>query len=94
MTETVRSRMDRLRRQVEIHSIIYYKFDTNIVSDKQFDDWCQELVALQSANPEAAKEGYKADKFADFTGDTGMQFMYEIEHYSLAQWLIARHEND
>ena len=39
--------IQRRRLQLLIHSCLYYNMDTNIVSDKKWDEWARELVKLQ-----------------------------------------------
>lgn len=84
--------VDRRRRQIEVHSIIYYKFHKNLVADSLFDHWCRDLVYLQRVHPALKKVGYKPDLFADFTGDTGMHLTSDLSRYPVAEWLIEYHE--
>ena len=41
------SLMRRRRLQVLVHSCIYYRFNTNLIDDHQYDAWGKELVELQ-----------------------------------------------
>lgn len=61
----------RRRRQILVHSIIYYKLDDNLISDAQWTSWAQELAHLQNENPELAKEGPYADAYKGFEGCSG-----------------------
>lgn len=63
--------INRRRRQIAVHSVIYYKFDENIISDYDFDKWSRELADLQVAYPEIAKKAVFSEEFADFDGSTG-----------------------
>jgi hypothetical protein len=45
--------------------------DTNLITDKQFDEWGRELVKLQKDNPEIAKRICFADAFKDWDASTG-----------------------
>ena len=45
----------RLRLCVLVHSIIYYRLNTNIVSDFQYDKFAKKLKALQDKYPELSK---------------------------------------
>ncbi|WNN93692.1 DNA ligase [Arthrobacter phage CallinAllBarbz] len=62
----------RRRRQVLVHSILYYRLDASLVPDATFDRWAHELADLQRDHP-AASEGvaYMRDAFRGFTGDSG-----------------------
>ena len=45
-----------------VHSCIYYRFDTNIVSDFDYDRWVNELMELQRKYPEIAQQcAYQED---------------------------------
>lgn len=66
----------RRRRQILVHSCIYYRFNTSLITDHKFDEWCYELVALQKKFPELAKELPYADVFRDFDGSTGYDLPY------------------
>lgn len=61
----------RRRRQVLVHSYLYYRLDTNIIDDATFDRWARELVRLQNEFPEEAAATVFADVFRDFEGSTG-----------------------
>ena len=52
MDEEIIQLINRRRRQVLIHSIIYYRFDENIISDAMWTKWAMELADLQRKYPE------------------------------------------
>jgi NAD-dependent DNA ligase len=54
--EQVREFIKRRRRQTIVHRIIYYCFDSNIISDHQYTEWENELKAICKEYPEIAKE--------------------------------------
>lgn len=74
----IKSLIEQRRRQMLVHSCIYYRHDKSIVSDQQFDKWAKELVELQALFPELAKECVYAEYFDDWDGTTG---------YHLPTWL-------
>ena len=39
--------LNRRRRQILVHSIIYYKMDDNLISDSAWSAWATELEELQ-----------------------------------------------
>lgn len=41
----------RMRRQILVHSIIYYRFSDNLIDDFKYDKIARELVKLQAENP-------------------------------------------
>lgn len=57
--------------QVWVHSFIYYKLGTSIISDTMWDKWARELVDLKAKYPNEAKSIKHYDIFADFDGSTG-----------------------
>ncbi|MCV4329250.1 hypothetical protein OH542_21375 [Bacillus velezensis] len=81
------------RRQILVHSYLYYQLNTNVVSDCQYDKWMKELVELQKKYPdESAKSAY-ADEFKGFDGSTGfdLPFIYpEIQTAGLS--LLKEHK--
>lgn len=69
---TLEELIHRRRRQVLVHSILYYEMNTNLLPDATFDLWAHELAELQVAHPEeSAKVEYMREEFKDFTGDGG-----------------------
>lgn len=84
-----RELIDRRRRQLHVHSVIYYHLNTSIIDDAVFDKWANELVALQKNHPDLAKTGYMASVFADWTGDTGMHLPVHDATLALAEWLVS-----
>lgn len=67
----IASLIQRRRLQMLVHSKIYYDFNSNIITDKQFDEWGRELVALQMQHPEIAKDICYYEAFKDWDGSTG-----------------------
>ena len=67
------------RFQILIHSCIYYQFNGNLISDKQFDSWARELAQLQLDYPEIASQVLYAEEFDGFDGTTGFDLPLENE---------------
>ncbi len=63
--------IQRRRLQMLIHSKLYYDMDTNLITDKQFDEWGKELVKLQRDYPNIAKRICYAQAFKDWDASTG-----------------------
>ena len=42
--DVVRERIAQRRRQILVHSIIYYRFNENIITDHTWAEWAKELV--------------------------------------------------
>lgn len=62
----------RRRRQILVHSVIYYKLNETLISDSQWASWALELEQLQAQYPELAAACPYAKAFADFDHSTGM----------------------
>lgn len=69
--EIIAERITRKRRQVLVHSIIYYKLDDSLISDDTWAKWAQELDELQKQYPDIAAECPYADSFKDFDPSSG-----------------------
>lgn len=61
----------RRRRQLLVHSIIYYCMNDNIISDEQWAKWAVELEELQAKYPDIAKVCPRAKEFEGFDHSTG-----------------------
>lgn len=61
----------RRRKQILVHSIIYYEFDESIISDSQWSEWALELENLQKQYPSIAESVDYSDAFRDFDHSTG-----------------------
>lgn len=85
--------ISRRRRQVHVHSVIYYHMHTNIITDATFDAWSNELVSLQKHFPKSSYQGYMPGVFANWTGDTGMHLPVTDRVYALAASLLRTAEN-
>lgn len=88
--------MLRRRRQLLVHSVIYYMFNENLISDETWSKWALELEALQRDYPEIASELPWAEEYANFDHSTGYDlplkdswavrkatqlYIYHIRHY-------------
>lgn len=64
--------LNRRRRQILVHSIIYYKMDDNLISDSAWSAWATELEELRKKYPDIAAKVPYAEEFKDFDHSTGM----------------------
>lgn len=77
------------RRQIWIHSIIYYEFNDNIISDAQWSKWAIELEELQNTYPEISKSLPFYDIFKDFDHSTGYTLpLRDSKKMATANWLL------
>lgn len=71
--------IERLRRSVLVHSYIYYKLNSNLISDIEFDRRAMELVRLQALHPmHNSDDSFMAAIFKDFTGETAFHMPYMV----------------
>lgn len=81
--EEVKALIKRRRRQILVHSFLYYQLNENVVSDHTFDKFCNDLVDLQAKFPEESKEVEYYEEFKDFDGSSGYDLPYtnpDIQH--------------
>lgn len=71
MIQTIQEKIKQRRRQMIVHSYIYYHKDDIIVSDDIWQRWAQELVTLQKECKEEL--GVYDEIFEDWDGSTGIQ---------------------
>lgn len=71
-TETgIRELIRRRRRQMLVHSCMYYRLGTSIWTDKKFDECARELAKLQRLYPNISKTVEYYEDFKDWDGTTG-----------------------
>lgn len=68
--------MNQRERQILVHSNLYYRQNTNIVSDFQYDRWSHELYDLITKYPKEFRKSAWFQAFRDFDGNTGMGLPY------------------
>lgn len=90
LNKDIMSKILQRRKQIVIHSMIYYRMGTSIVDDYTFDKWAHELVALQKDYPQESKNTKYYEEFKDWDGTTGMNF-WQDNLIATAMWLIAEH---
>ena len=69
--QTIQEKIKQRRRQMLVHSYLYYEKNENIVSDSKWSQWAMELVQLQKDYPEEASEVEFAEMFKDWDGSSG-----------------------
>lgn len=77
--DTIKELIERRRRQILVHSIIYYKYDENLIDDYTWSKWAKELYNLQKANSVIAREADLAGIFEDFDYSTGSNLPLDDE---------------
>lgn len=68
-----------LQRKIIVNSIAYYELDNPVLSDKQYDELCRQLVSLQkTVDISNTQYGYC---FQDFDGSTGFDLYGRLNEY-------------
>lgn len=71
LNNTIISKIRQLRRQIVVHSIIYYRFSNNIWDDKRYDQAARLLKELQAQYPAESKAVLDfCDDFKTWQDDT------------------------
>ena len=68
---TIKEKIRQRRRQMLVHSYIYYELDDSIVSDAQWAKWAKELEQLQKNYPKESAEVEEYEQFKDWDGSSG-----------------------
>ena len=63
--------INRRRRQILVHSYLYYKEDVNLIDDFTFDKWCRELFELQNKYQREAAKAEFQKAFKEWNGFSG-----------------------
>lgn len=79
-SEDVAELITRRRRQVLVHSVIYYRWNDSVIDDHTFDRWSKELADLQTQYPDIAKECEWHEAFAYFDGSSGYDLPLNDPH--------------
>ena len=68
---TIEERIRQRRRQMLVHSYIYYELNDSIISDATWSKWAKELAQLQKDYPEESAEVEEYEQFQDWDGSSG-----------------------
>ena len=86
MTSTqIKELIERRRRQVLVHSVIYYKLNENLITDSQWSMWALELEELQNAYPDIAAECCLQTSSKDLSIPPGWTYHWRIHGLWLRQ---------
>lgn len=91
--DVVRELIKRRRRQILVHSYIYYRLQETIISNDFFDSWATELIELQQLHPDLSEEVELFDDFRNFSSVRDSENLHFEEHphlHSLATALIDK----
>ena len=73
----IKELISRRRRQILVHSVIYYKLNENLIYDATWSRWALELEELQKRYPQLAIQCPLNGAFIGFDHSTGMSLPLE-----------------
>jgi NAD-dependent DNA ligase len=76
MERTVQEWIKQRRRQMLLHSFMYYRMGESLVSDEQFDKWARELLFLQTEYPQESLEVEFYEDFKTWDATTGYHLSF------------------
>lgn len=92
MKQTIKEKIRQRRRQMLVHSYIYYELNDNIIPDSKWAQWAKELAQLQKDYPfESASVEYYED-FKDWDGSSGAFLKFGEDIKYLGRLLLSRDE--
>lgn len=84
--------ISRRRKQILVHSIIYYRMDDNVISDNLYDEFARELRELHSKYPELSAKAELYNEFKEWhesEGSSGYSLPLTDPYYiSIAHMLV------
>ena len=88
MKQTILEKIRQRRRQMLVHSYIYYELNQNIISDYTWSKWAKELAELQEKYPRESAEVEFADLFNGWDGSSGAFLIFPEFSITVANHLL------
>jgi len=83
--------VNRLRRNIIVHSVIYYVFNRNLISDSDYDKMCQKLARIHKKYPKLCSQAVFPKAFKNYDPSTGMNFINHKWGNRAAERLLKSH---
>ncbi|MBP3889353.1 MAG: hypothetical protein J6F30_17145 [Cellulosilyticum sp.] len=90
MSQTIKEKIRQRRRQMLVHSYIYYELNQNIVSDHKWAEWAKELQELQQKYPKESAEVEYYEDFKDWDGSSGAFLKFGENIKTVAKILLEQ----
>ena len=87
--QSIKEKIKQRRRQMLVHSYLYYELDENIVADSKWSKWAFELAELQKHYPKESNEVEYAELFKDWNGSSGADLKYDEGIIKCANRILA-----
>lgn len=88
MDRRIIEKIQQRRRQMLVHSYLYYEENVNIVSDDTWSRWAKELAQLQKDYPKESVEAEEYEQFKDWDGSSGAFLNFGENIKSVAKILL------
>lgn len=88
MDRRIIEKIQQRRRQMLVHSYLYYEENVNIVSDATWSRWAKELAQLQKDYPKESAEAEEYEQFKDWDGSSGAFLNFGENIKSVAKILL------
>lgn len=86
--DSISDLIKRRRRQILVHSFIYYELNQNLISDTQWSEWALELEKLQADYSDIASKVEYAEVFKGFDHSTGANLKSAYEQDNIVSIAI------
>lgn len=77
---TMLDKIDYLQKMILVNSALYYKYDTNALSDHEYDSISEQLVQYMNEYPISKRISKYAYVFDDYDGTTGYHLVDNLEY--------------
>lgn len=76
---TPKEKLESLQFNILFHSMCYYTFNDNFISDMQYDKTCKQYLECAKENKKVLKETKYYYVFKDFDGNTGFDLVPRLK---------------
>ena len=92
--QTIKERIRQRRSQMLVHSYIYYEMDDSVVDDFKWQEWADDLTALQNEYPDQCNIDFYDKEFEGWTGAGGSHLpLRDPDVMKKAQKILSYYEN-
>lgn len=94
MRDDIKTLIERRRRQILVHSYIYYECNDNTIDDDTWSKWALELETLQHDYPEESASAKYYSDFVNFDHSTGAGLSYFKPEIMCAAEMLLRYKRE
>ena len=95
VNQSIQERIQQRRRQLILHSYVYYCLSDNLISDSNWSEWSRELCYLQQKYPKESAEAEYWSLFRYLDGSTGFHLTVNCDPWvePMAKLLLDIRDN-